>query len=214
MRPRLSHTIKYAAIFLSLLLLLCLFIWLVAPKYTEFIPYTLYIVASTTFLAIPHEPLVLLYGKHYGPYLPVLFGILPTIIGCYIDYLILTPLFKLKHAERLKQTNFYIFSLKYFSKLPFITVSLVALSPVPFHPVRILSIASDYPVYRYTSAVVVGRIPRFLLLAVGGSIFDFSMGYIILIFIVFMAWYPFSRLITQLIHYIKAGLYNRRQNVA
>jgi uncharacterized membrane protein YdjX (TVP38/TMEM64 family) len=214
MQLRKSHTMYYAGIFLSLLLLLCLFIWLAAPKYTEFIPYTLYIVASTTFLAIPHEPLVLLYGNHYGPYLPVLFGILPTIIGCYVDYLILTPLFKLKHAEKLKQTKFYVFSLKYFSKLPFITISLVALSPVPFYPVRFLSVASSYPVYRYASAVVLGRIPRFFILAVGGGMFDIPLVYIILIFIVFVGWYPCSQLVKQIINFSKAGLQKRRHNVA
>ena len=43
---------------------------------------------------------------------------------------------------------------------------------MPFYPVKILAIADGYPLSRFVLAVLVGRWPRFYLLAIGGREFQ------------------------------------------
>jgi ribonucleoside-triphosphate reductase len=58
---------------------------------------------------------------------------------------------------------------EYFNRFPWWTIMVVALTPIPFYPLRIVAPMANYPVAKYVSAVVVGRVPRYFLLALGGS---------------------------------------------
>ena len=63
------------------------------------------------------------------------------------------------------------------------TLLIFAVSPIPFWPVRILSISTRYPFGRYTTAVTIGRIPRYFLLAFGGMTLNIPDWLIAVIFI-------------------------------
>jgi len=176
----------------SLFLLINLIIFLFYPELEQWIYYLFYMLASTSFIAIPHEPIVLFYGKIYGIWLPFIFAIIPTILGCYIDYLVLTPVLNHQIFNKIKESKFYIKTVGYFNNLPFTTILLIAMTPVPFYPVRILSIASGYSAVKYSMAVLLGRFPRYLLLAAGGKILNIKDEYLILILLLLLLWYSIS----------------------
>jgi membrane protein YqaA with SNARE-associated domain len=58
---------------------------------------------------------------------------------------------------------------RFFGRAPFLLIAGSAFLPVPFYPVKILAIARDYPVSRFCLALIIGRFPRFYLLALGGQ---------------------------------------------
>jgi len=148
-----------------------------------------YVLASTSFIALPHEPILLHYGREFGILLPLLFSIVPTILGCYIDYLLLGPLFRHRIFSRVRTNHVSLKFITFFRLNPFVTIFLAALSPVPFYPIRILSIVSAYSTNKYTLAVLLGRLPRFALLAAGGQILGLSNTVLIVIFTLLSVWY-------------------------
>jgi membrane protein YqaA with SNARE-associated domain len=181
-----SDRIKYLFIWCVSLFVLTVIILYSYPEYKTWVPYFYYIIASTTFISIPHEPLVFYYGKMFGIYLPVLVAIIPTILGCYVDYLVLTPLLQHRKVNRLKETKVYQTTIKYFKKAQFVSIMTAAASPVPvpFYPIRVLSISCNYPMHNYICAVLLGRIPRYFFLAAGGKLLNIPDKFILVIFIV------------------------------
>ncbi|NOX37351.1 MAG: VTT domain-containing protein [Calditrichaeota bacterium] len=153
------------------------------PEYVGLVWLFFYIIPSNSFIPFPHEPAIIYYGKLYGPMLTTLTALVPTIIACYIDYEVLTPAFDRTRLGKIRHTRVYRKTLYYFSKAPFFTNAFAALSPVPFYPVRILSISSGYPAYKYTLAVLLGRLPRYFILAYGGAALNVPNGVILLFFI-------------------------------
>lgn len=141
------------------------------PKYLGLTFLFFYIIPSNSFIPFPHEPAIIYYGKIFGPLLTTITAIVPTIIACVIDYAVLTPVFSRTRLSRLKETKIYRKTVFYYRKAPFFTNLFAALSPVPFYPVRILSVASGYPLWKYTTAVVAGRAPRYYFLALFGMLF-------------------------------------------
>jgi ribonucleoside-triphosphate reductase len=51
---------------------------------------------------------------------------------------------------------------------PWWTIVFFAFSPIPFYPIRLVAPLAGYPLTGYVSAVVVGRVPRYFLIALGG----------------------------------------------
>lgn len=163
------------------------FTLIIFPEFQDLVIFFFYILASNSFLGLPHEPLVIYYGKLYPIYIPVLVAIVPTILGCMVDYAVLTPVLKSRYLRRFRQHPFYLKAVRYFKKFPFITLSVFAISPVPFWPVRILSIASHYPLPKYATAVTLGRIPRYALLALGGMTLNIPDWLIVTIFFIMIS---------------------------
>jgi ribonucleoside-triphosphate reductase len=46
------------------------------------------------------------------------------------------------------------------------------LTPLPFYPIKFLSISDGYPLKRYLTALVVGRTPRYYLIAYVGYVLN------------------------------------------
>jgi membrane protein YqaA with SNARE-associated domain len=155
----------------------------------EWVVFNLYMIASTTFLALPHEPLLFFYGKNHGMLTPSLLALVPTMIGCYLDYGMLQPVLTGKYLAGIRERPYYIKISGWFNSLPFLTILVAAATPVPFYPVRLLSISEKYNMHRYMLAVVSGRFPRYLLIASGSGIFEIPDNYILVIFAVIIIWY-------------------------
>ena len=164
-------------------------IWVMYSEYGQLIPFMGYMVLSTSFLALPHEPVVVYYATLYGALIPALLAIIPTLVGSLLDYRILSPLLNHSALKKYKSKLWYRKILHYFTLLPFTTIFFCALTPVPFYPVRLLSILSGYPPLKYSLAVIFGRIPRFIFMALGGKLLNLDNKLIILIFIVFILVY-------------------------
>ncbi len=166
----------------------------VFPQYLGLVALFFYIIPSNSFIPFPHEPAILYYGKIYGPFLTTLVATVPTIIACYLDYAALTPLFDRTRLGNIRNTRLYQRTLHYYNKAPFLTNALAALSPVPFYPVRILSISSGYSAWKYTTAVVLGRIPRYFFLAAMGNILQIPNWIIGLFFVLIGFSFLYQRL--------------------
>lgn len=162
------------------------FIYLYYPQYAGISILFLYVFPSNTFFAIPHEPAVIFYGKQFGALFTTLVALFPTVLGCMVDYQVLSPIFRRTRFKRMKQTRIYLRTVRYFQKAPFLTISGLAISPLPFYPARILSIASGYPMGKYILAVLVGRLPRYFLLALSGSLMNIPNWVIGAFFVVFI----------------------------
>jgi membrane protein YqaA with SNARE-associated domain len=165
------------------------------PRYLGLFFLFCYIIPSNSFIPFPHEPAIIYYGKIFGPLLTTITATIPTIIACIIDYAILTPVFSRTRLSRIKTTSIYQKTVHYFYKAPFLTNLVAALSPLPFYPVRILSVASNYPLWKYTLAIVTGRIPRYYFLALFGAVLRIS-NWIILLFFVSLISMPLYRRLT------------------
>jgi membrane protein YqaA with SNARE-associated domain len=165
------------------------------PRYLGLFFLFCYIIPSNSFIPFPHEPAIIYYGKIFGPLLTTITATVPTIIACIIDYAVLTPVFSRTRLSRIKTTSIYQKTVKYFYKAPFLTNLVAALSPLPFYPVRILSVSSNYPLWKYTLAIVIGRIPRYYFLALFGAVLRIP-NWIIVLFFVSLISMPLYRRLT------------------
>ncbi|MCK4893296.1 MAG: VTT domain-containing protein [Calditrichia bacterium] len=178
-------SIKWYFVILSLLIatLSGIVVYYFYPEYIGLAFLFFYIIPSNSFIPFPHEPAIIFYGKIFGPLLTTLTAIIPTIIACIIDYAVLTPVFFRTRVSRMKDTRIYQKTVYYYQKAPFFTNFMAAISPVPFYPVRVLSVSSAYPLWKYTSSVLLGRIPRYFILALFGDLLNIP-NWVILFFFV------------------------------
>lgn len=141
-----------------------------APSYKGLIWLYAYSIPSHLYISVlPHEPVLLFVGKLHNVFLVVLAAGVGTFIAGFIDYETLTPALKHKTIKNLYHgKQFYRKSVSLFYKAPFWVIVIAAFSPIPYYPFKLLSIASSYPEGRYLCALLVGRVPRYFLLAYAG----------------------------------------------
>ena len=161
--------LTYAAALLLPALVCTLLVWRLLPEWWTLSAYFWYSIPGNSFLLLPHEPAVLYAGTLYNPLLVALIGGLATIPASAIDYYLFKRIFGLRPFVQAKQSRISRFTQRAFSWQPWWTVVVFAFSPLPFYPVRIAAPLADYPVTRYVTAVLAGRLPRYYLLAWGGE---------------------------------------------
>jgi uncharacterized membrane protein YdjX (TVP38/TMEM64 family) len=64
---------------------------------------------------------------------------------------------------------------------------MINLLPIPLSPFKLLCIAVGYPLVRFELALVLGRGPRYFLLAWLGKSLDLSLSYVILLALILVA---------------------------
>jgi len=154
------------------------------PAYRGMLWLALYTISS-----LPHEPVLLFFAKSYGATLCALASLAGCLVAGVFDYKFLLPIM---HHPRVRSkyanVGFYQNSVKLFRKSPFWTVAVAGATPLPFYPVKLLSICDRYPLRRYLLALAVGRTPRYWVLAYLGYVFGFpnwSLVALALMFVVF-----------------------------
>jgi membrane protein YqaA with SNARE-associated domain len=128
--------------------------------------YFWYAIPSNTFIHLPHEPAAIYAGYAgtiYAPWVVAAAGSLATVFAS------------------VKQTSFYRMAVRWFRWKPWATIMFFAFTPIPFDPVRVLALSSNYPFGKHVSANVTGRVFLYYLLAAGGAWLPISMTYLILI---------------------------------
>ncbi len=118
---------------------------------------------------LPQEPAVIHAGTIYHPGLVVVLFSLATITASLIDYFTVRKLLAFPRLAPLKRTPLYQTAVRCFYWRPWWTIVVFAFALRPFFPIRVLALSSNYPLLRYVSANVVGRVPRYYLLAIGGA---------------------------------------------
>ena len=149
----------------------------------------LYTIPSHMFVSpFSHEPVLLYYAKTYSALDLTIASTAGALIAGLLDYWLFIPLV---HHPRLRtkyvNTGLYKRSVRAFRKWPFWTLVVAGALPIPFYPVKFLAISDHYPLKSYLGSLIVGRTPRYFVLAWAGSMLhmpNWSLIGIALIFLV------------------------------
>ncbi len=119
---------------------------------------------------LANEPMLLATAKSYPPAWVAAAGTAGCLVAIALDYAMIGWLVnhRLVRAE-IDDSGGFKTAQRIFGRAPSLLIAGSALLPVPFYPVKILAIARDYPVSRFCLALVLGRFPRFYLIALGGQ---------------------------------------------
>ena len=141
------------------------------PAGRDLVGYALYAVPAHLLISVlANEPVLLATAQSYPPAAVAIAGTIGCLVAIVLDYALIGWLVNQRLIRReLDDSTWFRWSQKVFARAPFLLVLGSALLPVPFYPVKILAIASDYSVSRFSLALVLGRLPRFYLLALAGQ---------------------------------------------
>ncbi len=161
--------------------------------------YLLLSLPTHSVLMIPHEPLVLGTVQilrrgtdvTQASLLVAIVGTLGAGVAAIVDQVVLRWAFQRERAREFISRKEVQRSLRWFTVYPFVTVVFFAATLMPFAMVRWIAAATEYPVGRYTAAVMVERAPRIFLLAMLGGwwvIPSWAVWLIVLSFVAVLVW--------------------------
>jgi len=127
--------------------------------------YFVYMALAGTFCPLPTAAPVMYVATMWNPLLVTLLGTVGTGLANLHDYHILTFLLRRKRIALLRQTRWYVRAEAWFRRAPFVTLAAASFLPIPVDVVRLLAISARYPRLRFALASVVGRAPRYAMLA-------------------------------------------------
>lgn len=124
-----------------------------------------YCIPANSVVPIPHEPAILYFAKFYDPFWCALAGTIGSLIACYSDYAMVGAALRHRALTKTRNSRLFQWSTKWMKRYPFAITVLFSFTPLPIAVVRILAPAVQYDVRRYMLAQIVGRFPRFYILA-------------------------------------------------
>lgn len=141
-------------------------------------------VSNVALALVPHEPVVVWYGARIGPWSTALVATAGTVLASWVDHRLLVPL--ITRATRDRELPRPAAGLmRWFNRAPFAVITASGLTPLPFFPFKALAFAAQYPLGRYLAAVAAGRLPRYLLLAWLGAVYQVPVWLLAALFLVF-----------------------------
>lgn len=120
-------------------------------------------------LPATYEPILMLYGRLYPPFLIGMLGIAGTIYVEYLNYRLYRRVLHSNMLSRFRRSKVMEWVCRLFSRAPFFTVWLCSWSPLPYWSVRFISPLVGYPVSRHLWATFLGRFPRLWFFAALGG---------------------------------------------
>jgi membrane protein YqaA with SNARE-associated domain len=144
---------------------------LLYPNDTALVVYGLYAIPAHLLISfLSHEPALFAAAKLYPPEVVATVGTFSCCVAIILDYWLIGWFVSRRLVrEQFDKSRAYEIAQRIFRKAPFLLILVSALAPVPFYPVKILAIANDYSIVRFIAALIIGRWPRFYLLAIGGQ---------------------------------------------
>lgn len=127
--------------------------------------FALVVSCACQFVPIPIIPLFLWIGRTWNPFLVALVGSAATAVANLHDYYILTALLKVERIDRARDAAWYRRAAAWFGRYPFWTLAVSNVVVLPVDVPRLLAISTRYSRLRFVLATLVGRYPRYLLLA-------------------------------------------------
>jgi membrane protein YqaA with SNARE-associated domain len=164
------------------------FVFTFSPDLRQLIIFFFFTIPANSFTFVPYEPALLYYSKLYLPLWLALLGGMGTSLAGFLDYQTVTYLFRYRKVAAIRKNKYYLLVANYFRKVPFACLVITGFTPVPFHPVKFMAIATAYPLQKYLLALFVGRTPRYYLVALAGKGLQISNWVILLIFLIFILW--------------------------
>lgn len=149
--------------------LLGLAIMILAPELVGVFLCALYAIPSNSVFPIPHEPGVLYFAKYYDPVWIAAAATFGSVVVSFADYAMVESMLRRSRAARqTRDSRLMQWGVRWMKRWPFGVVIVFSLLPLPISIIRVLAPVSGYPIGRYIAAQIVGRFPRFLLLAMLG----------------------------------------------
>lgn len=136
---------------------------------------------------VPHEPVILFFARFYDPIVVAAVSLAGTVLTEFINYSIIRTFADTRSFRRISGGPRVRRIVELFGRAPFPALLVAALTPVPFYPFRFLAVMSRYPVGLYLLAVLVGRGPRFYLIAFLGELVQIPNIWLVAIFVVLIA---------------------------
>ncbi|NIM59526.1 MAG: hypothetical protein GTO16_11380 [Candidatus Aminicenantes bacterium] len=136
---------------------------------------------------VPHEPVLLYFGKFYPPLTVALVDIAGTLLTEALNYSVFKYIIDTNFFQKLRHRKTVTKVVDLFNRAPFVALLVAGFTPVPFYPFRFLVVIAHYPIWRYLLAVFLSRTPRFYVLALIGAAIKIPDYLIIAIFIMLIA---------------------------
>lgn len=166
----------------------------------------LYCFPSEFLIAIvPHEPILLYFGKFYPPLTIALVTIAGTLLTETLNYSAFKFVTDMNFFQKIRHRKTVAKIVRLFNKVPFFALLVAGFTPVPFYPFRFLVVMARYPLTKYLLAVFLSRTPRFFLIALIGYTIKFSDYLLVVLFAVLVS----SANIPFLIKYLKKKKKNK-----
>jgi membrane protein YqaA with SNARE-associated domain len=131
----------------------------------------LYCIPSNSILPIPHEPGVLYVARFYPPWEIAIAATAASAVVAFADYGLVEAAMRHPRVQGARDARLMRWAVRWMTRYPFAIIVAFSLVPVlPISVIRALAPLSGYPLRRYIAAMVVGRLPRFYLLAWLGQV--------------------------------------------
>jgi len=135
--------------------------------YANLAGYFLYMSIACTFFPLNTLWIVLWMATQFPAWLVAVVGAAGTSVANLNDYYLLSYLFEFDRVKRLRRRRAYQRAVAWFDRAPFLTLIAFSFLPIPVDVVRLLAISRRYSRVRLTAASFLGRLPRYLILALG-----------------------------------------------
>lgn len=144
---------------------------------------------------VPHEPVILYFSKDYSPMTVALVSIAGTMLAEALDYSAIKFIKEINFMEKARQNTVAKKLVNLFWKAPFPALLVASFLPIPFYPFRFLVVLANYPMWKYLTAILTGRLPKFYLLAFLGKALKIPDLWIAIFFValIFSAYLPAVR---------------------
>ena len=164
------------------------YLFLKGSRYSQLIGFFGYMSVACTLIPLPTPPYVIALGKVFHPGIVAITGAIGNAIAAFVEYRLLLWLFSRTELQQRVETNpiFQRFS-HYFRRMAFVCLVFTGFTPIPFEPFRFAAILARYNLPRYLLAVLLGRFPRYYLIALIGDQFQIPTRYLVILLIVSLA---------------------------
>ena len=172
-------------------ILVLLIIWLTSKSLQEsknlWVLFFYSFPAEFLIATVPHEPVLLYFGKFYLPLTVALVAIPSTLMTEMLNYSTFRYIMDLRIFSNLREKKIVRKIVRFFNKAPFLTIWVAGISPIPFYPVRFLVVLARYSLFKYVLAVFLSRFPRFVVLAYVGYKVQIPDYLLIVLFVILIA---------------------------
>ncbi len=136
---------------------------------------------------VPHEPILLYFGKFYTPLTVALVAGSSTLLTEALNYSVFKYVTDLKFFKNIQQKKAVSKIVGLFNRAPFLALWIAAFTPIPFYPFRFLVVLARYPIAKYILALSLSRIPRFFILALVGYAIQIPDFLLVVLFVILIA---------------------------
>ena len=163
------------------------YLFLEESRYSQLIGFFGYMSVACTIIPLPTPPYAIALGKVFDPLIVALIGAVGNCIAAFVEYHFLLWFFsKTELQQRVESNRIFQRLSEYFRRMAFACLIFTAFTPIPFEPFRFAAILVRYNLTLYLLAVLLGRFPRYYLMALLGDQFQVPMLYLIILLVVLL----------------------------